>query len=148
MKTASAGVANPEHPLVVRFQDFCEVLTKTAETRAARAEVGEHLDRMGTFLKSAAAADIARAGKDIVGKAWGASKALSQEAAPVIGGAIRGAGKAAGDVAEAVTPWTPEIVAALALNEARKSPTGQRALSYVPGTQQNKIRKYYAARRG
>jgi hypothetical protein len=148
MKTASVGVANPEHPLVVRFQDFCEVLTKTAETRAARNEVGEYLDRMGTFLKAAGAVDIARAGKDIAGKAWAASKGVTQEAAPHVGGSIRGTGKMVGDLAEAVTPWTPEIAAIAAANEARKSPTGQRVLSYVPGTKQNKIRRYYAARRG
>ena len=147
MKTASVGMANREHPLVVRFQDFCETLTKMAETRAARDEVGEQLDRLGTFLKSAAAADLARSAKDIAGNAWGASKSLTQEAAPVLGGAIRGAGKAAGDVVEAVTPYTPEIAAGVAAHQAVTSPTGQKALSYVPGTRQNKIRKYYAQQR-
>ncbi len=151
MKTASVGMTNPEHPVVVRFQDFCEVLTKLAETRAARAEVGEQLDRMSAFLKSAAAGEVARRGAELVGKAWGASKGLSREAAPVIGGALRGAGKAAGDVAEVVVPYAPHaavVGAGLKAHDiAQRSPTVQRALSYVPGTKQQRIRQYYASRR-
>ena len=151
MKTASVGVVNPEHPLVIRFQDFCETLTKMAETREAHAEVGEYLDRLGTFLKSAAATGVSRGAKGLLGKAWGASKSLSQEGAPILGDAIRGAGTVAGDFVEAVTPYAPHIAVTAAGLKAydmgQKSPTVQRALSYVPGTKQRKIRQYYESQR-
>jgi hypothetical protein len=148
LKTASAGMVNPEHPLVVRFQDFCETLTKMAETRVAHAGVGEQIDRLGTFLKAAAApGELAGAVKGT----WEAAKSMSQKAAPLVGKTIRGVGGAAGDIAEVAIPWVPEAALAggayKAHDMAQRSPRVQRALSYVPGTKQQKIRQYYERQR-
>lgn len=149
-KTASRGMVNVNHPLVVHFKDYCETLTKLAETRRAHNEVSEQLDRISTFAKSAAG--NAAAAKDLLGKAWSSSKDVAREAAPMIGGALRTAGNVAGDVAETVIPYAPHAAVGYAglkgVEAAKESPTVQRALSYVPGTKQHKIRQYYAQQRG
>ena len=144
MKTASAGMVNPEHPLVVRFKDFCETLTKMAETRAAHTEVDKSQAEMAAFLKSAA---TAAKGMDIAKKVWGASTRGAREAAPVVGEALRTTGQAAGGLAEAAIPYAPHAAVAAgglkAYEEARYNPTIQRTLSRIPGTSQYKARRYY-----
>lgn len=141
LKTASSGVVNREHPIMVHFCDFCETLTKLAETREARKEVQAGLDTISTFLKSAAVGDLVRQG-------WQASTSAARSAAPSVGKAVRNFGQTAGDVAEAVTPYAPHAAVGLAglkaYGMAKNSPTVQKALSYVPGTQQNAVRQYYA----
>jgi hypothetical protein len=71
-KTAAAGMVNPEHPLVVDFGEFCDVLAKLAETRAAREELVEHIAHLETYLQKAAST---------VGKVWGAAKGTARSAA-------------------------------------------------------------------
>lgn len=141
MKTASSGLVNAEHPVMVYFCDFCETLTKLAETRVAHEEVCAGLDVLSTFLKAASVSDVVRQG-------WKASTTAAREAAPAVGKAVRSFGQTAGNVAEAVTPYAPHAVVGLAglkaYEGAKQSPTVQRALSYVPGTQQNAVRQYYA----
>ena len=147
MKTASAGLVNPEHPLMVRFQDFCETLTKMAETRAAQEEVASSLDQISTFLKAAVDSNKLTAAKNVLGKAWGASKSLADAAAPLAGSAIKGMGGAAGTIAETAIPYAPHAAVAYggykAHEAAQHSPTVQKALSHIPGTKQNQIRQYY-----
>lgn len=141
MKTASSGVTNPEHPLVVRFQDFCETLTKMAEARAARTEVTGHQESMAAFVKSAGSK------MEAAKKAWGATTEAARKAAPVVGETLRGAGNVAGDVAETVVPYAPHLAVVgaglKAREEVRYSPKIQRALSHVPGTKQYKAKRYY-----
>lgn len=148
-KTASTGMVNVNHPLVVRFKDYCETLTKLAETRRAHQDVSEQLDRVTTFAKSAAG--NAATAKELLGKAWSSSKDVAREAAPMVGGALRQTGQVAGDVAETVIPYAPHAAVGYAgvkgVQAAQESPTVQKALSYIPGTKQNQIRKYYAQQR-
>lgn len=71
LKHASVGVVDPTHPLVTDFREYCEVLSKLAETREAQTEYGEGMARLTAFLKEAAdptkgywhqAVDTAKAG--------------------------------------------------------------------------------------
>lgn len=145
-KVASGmSMVNVGHPLVVRFKDYCETLTKLAETRRAHQDISEQLDRVTTFAKSAAG--NAAAAKELLGKAWGASKDVARDAAPMVGGALRTAGNVAADVAETTIPYVPHAAVGYGglkgVEAARESPTVQKALSYVPGTKQHTIRKYY-----
>ena len=83
-KTASAKMVNLEHPLVVEFQEFCQVLTKMAELRGAHADIQNCLEQCQAFMKAASLTEMA-------GKAWGgvtgASKAVGGAAQAAIGGA-------------------------------------------------------------
>lgn len=156
VKTASRGLVNAEHPIMVHFCDFCETLTKLAETRAAHQEIAEGLDKISTFLKAAGLVD---GGIHAAKQLWGASTTAARAAAPQVGSAIRGAApgiggavskatQVAGDVAEKALPYAPHaalgFAGATAYRKTKESPTVQRVLSYVPGTQQNAVRKYYA----
>lgn len=133
-KTASVGRVNQAHPIIIHFKDFCETLTKMAETRAAHQDVLANLGTIATFLKSASLAGRAAKG------AWKSAKDVSQTAAPMIGGAIRGGGDIAGGLAEKLVPYAPHAAVLYAGNQAL-----QHGLSYVPGTEQNQIRQYQQA---
>lgn len=130
MKTASAGLVNSSHPIVVHFCDLCETLTKLAETRAAHSDVAAGLDTLSTFLKGAASlADVPGA----VAKGWGMATGAARGAAPIIGGAV-----------EKAVPYAPHAALGYGAVRALASSPVQKGLSYVPGTQQNEARKYYA----
>lgn len=55
-KTAHVGVLNAKHPLVSTMADYCIVLDKLAETRAARDELIQERNRIGGFIQKAGAA--------------------------------------------------------------------------------------------
>jgi hypothetical protein len=139
IKTASVGVANPEHPLVQGFSYYCETLSKLASNRSAQTEVGESLDQITTFLHE-------------VTKESSAGKALRDVAVGIhhaAGRAAPGVGKAVGGAAEQATKWAPvaaaTYVGAKTYKGVSEHPTTQKALSFVPGTQQSEHRKYRAA---
>lgn len=143
----ASGLLNMQHPIVIHFTDFCELLTKMAEARLAKEEVGVELDKITTFLKAASVGDLAEAGAGMAKKLWSSSTAAAAGAAPQVGNAVRQAGQVAGNVAEAATPYLPHAAvgygALQAYDAANQSPTVQKAMSYVPGTHQNEVRKYY-----
>jgi hypothetical protein len=132
-KLASAGLVNPEHPLVVDFGEFCEVLGKLAHTRVAREEVRESLVEMRAFLKEAAG---------VAGKVWDASKKVSRGAGKAVGGVAEKVVPGSGSVVEGVIAHAPHIGAAVGANEVRRhlkyDPTAQAVsgavLKHVPGT--------------
>lgn len=136
-KTASAQIVNPEHPLVIDFSEFCEVLSKLAETRAARSEVLANLKHLDAYLKQANA----------VGKAWDLAGRAGAAAAP-LGRAI------GGDTGATIAKAAPKVMLAggglIAANEAKthleNSPslpargirtTGRLIAQQIPGTEQN-----------
>lgn len=125
MKTASSGVVNHNHPLVVHFCDFCETLTKLAETRVAHSDVASALDTISTFLKSAGAGNIAR-------KGWEAATSAASGAAPYVGKAV-----------EKAVPYVPHAAAGYGALQVLGSSPVQKGLAYVPGTQQHATRQYY-----
>jgi hypothetical protein len=130
MKTASIGVVNSEHPIMVNFCDFCEVLTKLAETRLAHAEVSAGLDTLSTFLKTAAGLGSI---PGAIEKGWGAATAAAQRAAPVAAGAV-----------EKAVPYLPHAALGYGALRAVASSPVQRGLAYVPGTPQSAARQYYS----
>ena len=79
-KTAGAKVANPEHPLLVEFAEFCDALTKMAELRSAREELKEHLGHLNNYLKAAAAENPAA-----LQKAWKAVKDVGAAGGKFVG---------------------------------------------------------------
>jgi hypothetical protein len=136
-KTAGAKIVNTEHPIVVEFGEFCDVLSKLAETRSTRSEMLTQLQHLNAYLKQANA----------VGKAWdlagGAGKAL-RPLGEAIGGSTGGA----------IASAAPKVMLAggglIAANEAKthieNSPSiparGVRAgarlvAQQIPGTEQN-----------
>lgn len=115
-KTASAGVVNPDHPIVVEFGGFCEILEKLADARVVHTDLAEKADNLGSFLGSAITKN-AGAIKSMVGgarKVWkgttGATKALGKE----VGGGIGGT---PGKVVEKAIQYAPHAGVALAANE-------------------------------
>lgn len=134
MKTASVGLVNREHPIVVHFCDFCEVLTKLAETRSAHEDVASGLDTISTFLKSAF--DMSEV-PGLAAKGWGLATGAAQKAAPVV---AKGVQKA--------VPYAPHAAATYLGLRALGSGPGQKVMSYVPGTQQSAMRQYYNQQQG
>jgi hypothetical protein len=141
MKTASAGIVNPQHPLVQSFSDYCNTAVKLAEHRLAAEEVAEHLDQVSTFCKQASSSpanaivnvagqSLARARGEflgnrlgdvagLIGKGWRASKGLADSAALGAEGLAAGAGASPG--VEKAVGWAvrhlPHAAVALAGNE-------------------------------
>ena len=146
-KTASVGIVNVEHPLVVDFGEFCDVLSKLAELRAAREEVRESLGHMTAFMKEAAGGVI----RKVLNVAEKASKPAGA-AAQWVG--EHAAGKGAGDIARKVVStgvkYAPHAVGAVAANEARRhlmygpvaGRVSQAVLRQVPMTSQYQQHNY------
>lgn len=59
------ATVNTAHPIVSNFADFCEAITKMAQTRALAEEFAEGVEQMNTFIKQASKA---KAVKSTVGK--------------------------------------------------------------------------------
>jgi hypothetical protein len=130
MKMASAGIVNQDHPLVINFCDFCETLTKLAETRVAHTDVAAGLDTIVTFLKAASLPGALE-------KGWNMATSAAREAAPIAGGAV-----------EKAVPYAPHAALGYAALRTMASQPVQKGLAYVPGTQQNQARQYYAQQQG
>ena len=108
-KTAGARMVNPEHPLVVEFGEFCTVLSKLAELRAARAELRGHELHLHNYLKSASlAGDAYRA-------ATRASTGAGEAIAPFV---EKGLGSGAASVAKGLVTHAPNIALGVGAMEA------------------------------
>ncbi len=123
-KTGSARMVNTQHPLVTHFSEYCEVLDKLAETRAAQNEISANLDQVIVFIKQGGV--FSQAHKAIVRGGEAAAPFLSKHL----------------DVPEAVTKGVSKAVlplAAVGVGDAawqklKYSPVGQTVLPHVPGT--------------
>jgi len=146
-KVASAGLVNREHPLVTEFGEFCEVLSKLAEIRAAREEVRESLGQMTALLKQAS-----------VGGAYGKVRDAANWAAEPVGKAVGKAVKVvAGESARGAAEWAtknaPLGAALVGANEVRRhlqyGPVGRQVtdavLKRVPMTPQYNANTYNIA---
>jgi hypothetical protein len=149
-KTASVGVVNKNHPLVVDFQEYSEVLGKLAEARAAREEVRESLAQVTVFLKHASGG--------VVHKVVGAARAASKPVGKAVGATVGAlAGDRAGGVAETIATkgvqYAPHAAALAGANEVRRhmlyGPVGSQVtgqvLKHVPMTPQYNQHNYEIA---
>lgn len=142
---ASIAIVNPEHPLVRRFEEYCETLSKLAQARSVREEMKAPLGQLMTFFKLAGAGGVA--GKALKG-AWSTAKNVSEFAGEHAGDFVGElAGPTAGKVTEGVLSHAPHIAALLAANEARlsaqQSPTYHRVMGVIPGTNDYNYRRGY-----
>jgi hypothetical protein len=177
-KTAHTGTVNPEHPLVAGMGEYCLLLEKLAETRAARDELLLNRDALSVYLKEAgvmraAGEAVGRAVKGVadsggvVPKVYKASRAAGNAA----GAATKGTGEflfgtgsrgaeTAGKVVREGIAHSPTAVAGVGAlvaadelhDRAKYSPTFQSAknfaMSRVPYTHQNMVREHQLAMRG
>lgn len=145
-KTASVGMVNPEHPLVVDFGEFCTVLQKLAETRATREEIRTHHAHLENYLKTAST----------VGNAYRAVNHAAEAAASRVGPfAKKHLGEVPGAVVEKAVSYSPQIGLGLGAMEVNRridnSPsvparaaraTKNVVLRNIPGTQENLMEQY------
>jgi hypothetical protein len=111
-KTAGARIVNKAHPLVGEFVDFCDTLSKLAETRGACFELQGHLRNLTAYVKQGSST----LGKAVSGvtdttRGWAERSApfLQKHLGELPGGAVAGAIK-----------YSPHAGAAIALNEANQ----------------------------
>lgn len=152
-KVASVGVVNEEHPLVSDFKDFCETLSKLAETRDEQVEVGEGLAQVNFFLKSAASdKGLLLKGLGALDRAGNFAGKAGERAGEVLLGA--GKGKAVGTAARVGTKYVlPAVGAHEVYRRTLKHNPGfqavkQTALGAIPGTEEYNQKEYELALRG
>ncbi len=139
---SDTSLVNEEHPLIVNFQDFCDILHKLAETRAARDEVAEHLGTISSYIKQAS----------LVGGVLRGAERAGAAAHPLLNSL---AGQTAADVGSAAIKYSPYVAGALGASELhahlQNSPslparlargTAHKVLQAVPGTQEHLMHKY------
>lgn len=148
-KAASArAIVNPEHPLMVRYAEFCESLQKLAELRAIHGELDLGYRQAHEIVKQAA---LGGAAGTVVRGAQRASRAIDK-AAPAVAKALAGADNV-GTLAPVLATGTKAVGAGGALlagNAAVQSVTDRPAVrkalgiakSTVPGTQEYQLRRY------
>lgn len=151
----TASLVNPEHPLVGAFVDYCDILTKLAETRQAQTDCDHYFDAITEFIKEAGGLVGAAAG--LVPKVLARAKQVSKPAARVgsrAGEVLFGTGstgqKAVSEAARLGTRYAPHAAGALAAEEGyqrvRYNPVFQATKNFlmarVPYTRQNLIRQY------
>ena len=133
-KHASARIPDPSHPLVVDFQDFCEVTSKLAHAREAQQEFGEGVARLTSFLKESSLIDHGKKALEHAGN-------IGEYAGEIIGGE---GGKPIG---KRVGKAGLILASALAANEALNRPTSRkitRGLAAItPGTDEYNARQEY-----
>lgn len=152
-KYASGGLVNPEHPLVTDFGEFCEVVSKMAQVRAARQEVSDGLGQISSFLKHAADPGLIQQVYGATGKAGKVIGGGAERAAQVLLGPSSPHAATVGKVVGKAVEHLPTAAAAVGANEVRRSlkynPTFQNAsnavLSVTPGTPQYQQREYELA---
>jgi hypothetical protein len=146
-KTAAAGMVNPEHPLVVEFEEFCTVLSKLAETRAAREEIVEHLSHLENYLKTA---------DSTIGNVYRATNRAAEAAASHVAPFVsKHLGETTGKALGTATAWAPQVGLGLGALEVNRrienSPsaparvaraTKNVVLRNIPGTQENLMEQY------
>ena len=146
-KQASAGAANPDHPMVGAYRDFVETLTKLASLRSLRDELDRGAEEATNLLKQAAGGLLGAAKRGI-----GAASAGIDAASPAIARALVGA-----EEAHSLAPTlskglkvTGAVGAGLLGNAALQSVTDRPvvrsglevAKSVVPGTAEYQNRRY------
>jgi hypothetical protein len=157
-KTAAVGLVNPEHPLVTKYQDFCDNLSKMAQIRAVcDDELAPSLDTLNTFLKQAAEKTAGKAetvgkyvrkGLEAVPKAWKGATEATAKAAPKVETAL-GGGRL-GKVVGTGVKYSPHIGAGLVAEEAysraKYNPTAvavkNMLMSRIPYTHPYMVRQY------
>lgn len=140
-KHAAAATPNPQHPLVVDFQDYCQVLDKLAQVREDYDAVTVGLRELNDLLKQANEGGLVGKGVDLVQRAAGAA----ERGGNVVGEKLfgPGKGKALGTAAKYTTYAVPAVAAHEAYRSTVKhSPIKQKVLSAVPGTQEYNQREY------
>lgn len=150
-KTASAGIVNHDHPLIQDFSELCEVLSKLASTRAARAEVRVSLDQMTGMLKAASAGGLLSHANALANRA-------SKPAGKAVGKAVKVlAGDHAAQTAENVARFgvkhAPTAALLVGANEVRRHmqygpvgrPLSDAVLKHVPMTPQYHQHNYEIA---
>lgn len=135
-KHASARIPDLTHPLVVDFQDFCEVSTKLAHAREAQQELGEGVARLTSFLKESSEGLIGY-GKRLLRGAGN----LGESVGDVIAGE---GGKEVGRRAGKVVLLS---AGALGANEMLNRPTSRKVVrglaAVTPGTDEYNARQEY-----
>jgi hypothetical protein len=154
-KTASftSGTVNTDHPLIRHYGEFCETLSKLAQTRAVQQELYEGLNNISAFIQKLAAGPP----KGLVGEAWKglgiaaehAGRGGERAGALLFGKGSRGA-KATGTAAKwGVKAGVPLYVGGEA-HQQSKRPGVRRAIHTVktltPGTPEYTYRGYLKAR--
>lgn len=147
-KTAGAKLVNAEHPLLVEFDEFCEVLSKLAELRRVNIEASECAGGVMRIIKEAGttpggiAALAAKAAKQPhPGGIYGQiGDALKGTAAPLAGKAV---GALAGDgvakhLAEGAVGNAHHIGAAVLANQILGGKPAALLNSYMPWDSQDK----------
>ena len=137
-KVGAARVANPHHPLVETFHEYCDALVKIAELRYQQQGLGIKLAQLEEGLKTAnigKLVEMAGKGMSAVGKASKKGREFVERTtqSPALGAAtewgIKGAPVAAG------------LLGAKALaDQVSTSYPLQASLPYLPGSQQYKAR--------
>jgi len=161
-KTAAGVVVDETHPLVGDFRQYCELIDKIACLRAARDEVTESMDHLGTFLRGAIEKTAGEShGDDVVNalergagalrSGWQGANRLSAAASePVRRVTTALAGPLAGSLVGGAVKHAPKIGVGLvgesAYQHARYSPAFQGAknlvLSRIPYTHPYMVRQY------
>lgn len=146
-KTASAGLPNQEHPLYQCFESYAELVTKTAAAVLSIDEFEQGQKQLRAFEKEAeglihAIKDVARAGGGV------ARKGVELGGGFLLGPNHKGV-QQAGQLTEKAVSYAPEAAALIGANELRRkakySPTANKALSFMPGTQAYQQREYEIA---
>lgn len=153
-KFATGRLVNPAHPLVTDFEEFCEVVSKLASTRAARAEISSGLGQINYFLKHASAAPDPGLIKRVYDASGHLGENYAKPAAEWVTKKLMGPASPAvqtvGELAHGAVKHVPTAAALVGANEVRRnlkhSPAFQgvkdTALSVVPGTPQYQQREY------
>jgi hypothetical protein len=161
-KTAHVGLLNEEHPLIGTMADYCQVLDKLAEVRAAREELLQERNRLDFFLKKAAAI-LPKATRAILSGAAKAGDVLGSGAETLAGKVLTdnpATARLLGSAVQKGVKHVPHAVAVggglLAYDEAsdrlrhnRTYQKGKRVVSErIPGTNAAYMREMRLAQRG
>lgn len=144
-KTAASKVVNTGHPIVSSFYEFQDTLSKLAQLRATRDEVGSGLQELESFFVQAGKvkeASLWQSSKDLAHLAGGATRQVVGGAGEAILG--HGHGQAIGDLAGKAVELTPEAGALYlglkgmnTIRNMRNNSVVAEGLSEVPGTQEH-----------
>lgn len=141
-KTGQARMVNQAHPLVAGFREYCDTLAKLAELRPTREDLRTSLGQMTNFLKHAGLVDT-------VERLHEGSKAIGKKVAPVLSEHLGpGAGRAAELAGAAAVPVAGLIGANEVRRKLKHSPTANRVMSVVPGTDAYQQREWELMQRG
>ncbi len=140
-KTAGAAMVNTEHPMLVDFGEYCQVLSKLAELRIAKDEAAFCVGGVERIIKEAGAHP---------GGIYGhIGDMLKSKAAPAVGGLARkalGQNSSLATLAEKGVGNAHHIGAALLANQVLGGRPAALLNSYMPYDSQDKqVRQAYGA---